>query len=321
MNDFDCLSNIISHGDIIIFAGAGISKKPPSSAPLWNDIRNEIVLCLRKRLDSFDLAWKTPILKHIEDALKDLATSNIAPEIVMEGVRKTLKDNLLKTILNLLVTGQPNIIHRLIAKLCKNGIVKHVITTNLDLYLEQALSECEQKFIVEFDLSNYSYQQGCASLTKLHGSADNFEKVTLTLKDAILGMAKSKRKSLVACLKDKNILFTGYSGRDIDIFPELIKIIENNSSNKYYVNCLHNDSSPINKLCLQYPDKVFPIYSDAEKVFLNIAKQSGIELYDEIHANQNNLSENIIYEATQNISPFDILYFFCEYFYSINRTR
>lgn len=377
MDYLDILDDLKHQQKLIIFAGAGISNKPPSYAPLWNELRNEIVIFLNQRLDLFDLSWKLPLVEQINKAIADLSHSNLAPEIIMEILRQTFKDNVIREIIQKLQLGRPNNIHRLIAELCRKGKITGIITTNIDTYIEEALASSGQTFnkilnisdsntmkenLLEFDARNYekffyaiksetafkdylnsllhdqredtfnsseqifkktsniSNSNNIASgvpLIKLHGTAENFETVILTLKSAALGMSPSLKGDLISLLKDKSVLFTGYSGRDIDIFPEIINIVGNCPKSRFFINLLSKNSlSPIKILCDIYPDRVFPIYMDAEDVFSFIADSPQLNvksLKEDIRNDQ-----KIFLNSKINMEPFEILYFFCEYFYAIN---
>jgi hypothetical protein len=116
----------------------------------------------------------------------------------------------------------PNPVHIAIARLVSRGIIRHVITTNYDLALEQAF--CLEglfvtRIVSETDASSWDVDE--PSLFKIHGSTDLPASLVFTLHHESL-MASWKRHLLREMIRDRDLLVSGYSGTDFEICPELV---------------------------------------------------------------------------------------------------
>src|SRR5271157_3042757 len=119
------LGELLPEG-FIIYAGAGISMSPPSCAPSWWQLTEEILQSFFDRVPS---DWGMPSDLIIKSEI-------FQPEVIFENFANIFDAHLYK-VFDALDVSQPNGTHRIIARLAKAGYLKACITTNFDIYLER----------------------------------------------------------------------------------------------------------------------------------------------------------------------------------------
>lgn len=226
----------INNGQAFFFAGSGISYMSfmPSAGK---------VLC--KTADSF-LPQEAEYKSAREMIILDENNYRIQPELLYETLLylfksidtlllwKSLSPDYLKTYGYPIV---PNINHLFIVDYSvKNNVP--IFTTNFDCLFEEAAKELGYDYEVVLPYTNnetesmQSFQSGHAKkgrayIFKLHGSISLNGKDAL---DALCTTMTSISKAnfpvidfLQTMCRNKHIIFVGYSGRDIDYFPEIKK--------------------------------------------------------------------------------------------------
>ena len=215
--------------NIFFFAGSGISYDSflPSA---YSILKATIETFLPNTLD----------LKTKEKLL------NIQPEVFYEVLLKISQNNLevldiwkvLYSQVN--TTSKPNLNHSFIVQysyLAKTPI----FTTNFDSMFEQMAKELDIPYHVYLpdDEPPQDYSKHLV-ICKLHGSIED-EKGNFTPHNIFTTMTTITKLNikwilfLTNLLREKNITFVGYSGRDIDIFPYIEKSVEKSKS-MYWIN-------------------------------------------------------------------------------------
>jgi hypothetical protein len=224
----------------ILFAGAGVSKD--AGVPTAWDVM----------LQTAGLLYAESVRNGERDPKIDLERWFIASQYgqmsyaeLMDQLYPNYPDqqSFLKQSLGTQPVGE---VHHLIAELARRGIIRAIITTNFDDYLEKALEEIKIKTQV---ISNDEDLKHCEPL--IHCKDFRVYKPHGTLgKGAIRNTPKDLEKlsplmeeELVRVLSEHGVIVIGYSGRDDGI----IKVF-NRRNHNYYPLFWVNPSQPIGKI-------------------------------------------------------------------------
>lgn len=153
----------------------------------------------------------------------------IKPEVAMHWFHRTFGDDLFDA-LGVLRQGAPNSNHVVLARLAKDGRISQLVTTNFDLYLEQALSQAKAAFKtftgLEFTPDSVPLREisngGTTSsfrLVKVHGTLAHPSSIQATLEQVGRPFPRPIQSSLANLLRDRHVVVVGYSGNDFDVFP------------------------------------------------------------------------------------------------------
>lgn len=210
----------------VFFAGAGISKDPPTCFPLATEFSKAIIT---------DISQGNPFLEDhailIQQGIND-NSSGCRFEVLLEIARQGIGDHVVR-ILGVLDKGIPNAYHYFLASALYKGHT--VVTTNFDILIEQAYRELHPSgppltIITTENGSKAAARRNIPKrlLFKIHGSLRDsagrlsYGSIQLTLASLANGLPFSKRKLLQALLDRFDFIFMGYSGRDdFDIRPFL----------------------------------------------------------------------------------------------------
>jgi len=78
----DVLASLCDRGDAVMFAGAGISKRQPARAPIWNEMQAGFTEALHARLVA--MQWPTDVLDDVEM----LTQHRFRPEVFWDVVQR-----------------------------------------------------------------------------------------------------------------------------------------------------------------------------------------------------------------------------------------
>jgi hypothetical protein len=132
------------------------------------------------------------------------------------------QEHLRKVLASLYSSDVPNPCHRTIAELVADRKVRHIITTNYDLCLDAALRTLDvQRVLTEPDKENIDLARPV--YFKIHGCASKPDSLMFSL-TAEHTMVRWKRDLLERLVGDAILITIGYSGRDFEICPELIRL-------------------------------------------------------------------------------------------------
>ncbi|MBN1215316.1 MAG: SIR2 family protein [Candidatus Lokiarchaeota archaeon] len=211
----DLLKEIINEG-FFAFCGAGISIPPPSCAPSWWSFTEELLMSFFGQVPN---DWGIP-----EDF--KLKASNRQPEEVFENFSSILESKFFN-VFEALNVASPNNIHLILAKLAKANILKACITTNFDVYLEQALKNegVEYDLLVENqefeDYLNNNIKIGELKQTKfvlckIHGTTERPNTIVAVASAYKMskGFSEPKANLFKNLLSKYPCLYLGYSGWD-----------------------------------------------------------------------------------------------------------
>ena len=208
----------------IVFAGAGISKDAgiPTS---WDLMVKTASILYSSETDKIDSTID------LEKWFIDSKYSKISYSKIMELIYPKTADqqSFLRQFLGRYQVGKS---HKGIAELVRRGIIRAIITTNFDNYIEKALEEIglETQVISTIeDLRNSEPLIHCKAIRiyKPHGTLDrgllkntpkDLEKLNAHMED-----------ELVKILSEHGVIILGYSGRD----PSIIEVIKKQECKHY----------------------------------------------------------------------------------------
>ena len=215
------LFNSLQYGQSIIFCGAGVSFN--SGIP----IVKPMLRLLLKQLG----AEKNDIDKYIKSPYPFEAT--------IENLKERLDDEDLIELLNFFGIQNPNDNHRYFAKLCSNGKLKTIVTTNFDENFELALGECGLKKNVDYFIcrskQDLQMHWGKICVLKLHGTISDISSIMTTIRQVSSKTNTESMKDILTFLFSQpdyeTIIYLGYSFSDhFDISPALHSIPQTTKS-------------------------------------------------------------------------------------------
>jgi hypothetical protein len=212
MDDFALLQ--LSRPAVLV-AGAGISVRPPAAAPLWTEIAADTIRLLLEVLQVGRDDW---------DLSKDYGAAAQAlsrhPELLFEQIRINVgTDQILARLVELLSRGKPNVCHLAIADLCRRGLIRGIVTTNFDNYLEMALEQLHVPYRTVVPPAMAVPPSPGLLIFKVHGDLRAPTSIVMTLNRSAQPLSRDAASLLRRMMSDSDLLITGYSGHDLDIFP------------------------------------------------------------------------------------------------------
>lgn len=219
---------------VLFLCGAGISYAPPASAPLWPSLRDGLLAAFLKRLAATGHLTGQEVTNTLA-SVAGLATNNklwIKPEVAMHWFHRTFRDELFGAF-SVLQQGTPNSNHQILAALAKGGFISSLLTTNFDLYLENALAAVRADFRVfagtavtgvTSPLSTLALAANRARvfrLVKVHGTLTRTETIQATLEQVGHQFPEAISTRLASLIRKHHVVVVGYSGNDYDVFPFL----------------------------------------------------------------------------------------------------
>jgi len=219
------IANIVKDGQTLFFVGSGISNDPPSRLPTGDELKTWLV-------EAFSQAEPQKVGVNLLEASRKLGL-----EEVCQIIYDRLGDELLEKMSTVLADDRvpANKIHRFLAKALERGNV--IATTNYDSLIEKACREKIERLYIEdaeFDSllkDSIGKQEFWFSgyIFKLHGSFRDVwspDRKTIgsvvTILSRVGKLHPAKKELLRLPFQEYNVVFLGYSAKDVDIYPELI---------------------------------------------------------------------------------------------------
>ena len=212
-----------SSGGFVVFVGAGISADAPSNCPTAFKLIEKIV-------ESAIQVY--PPLRKLSSFLANLKK----PEDFYQVLFSNLETHFF-ALLDILFLGHPNSNHEAIVRLCAESMIPVVITTNFDVFIEDAFEDfadknikikvhryCAPRRLSKNLQQNRTLRKSAIPLIKIHGSLDERASIIITLRQARLRLPSKITSFLNDIFTSFPVLFVGYSGNDDDIFPVLMDI-------------------------------------------------------------------------------------------------
>ena len=191
----------INEDNLVIFAGAGVSKGAPSNLPDFKGLAEEIgrqcgrVYCYKKD----DIDEIVEIDEFLGDLERDYNTD------VKRKVSEVLSNN-----------AKPNDFHKNILNLFQTPEAIRIVTTNQDELFEAAMKELGMNGVNIFSAPAIPYGDDFSGIVHLHGKVSDPDHIVIT--DSDFGKAYMLRgyasTFLVSLFQKYTVLFVGYSYND-----------------------------------------------------------------------------------------------------------
>jgi hypothetical protein len=213
------LRDVLGSEPWVMFAGAGISVDPPTSAPTFVQLRNASAAAITRLLVELDYLSPTDG-RTIERALHNLALRtdiSLEPAKVFNDLGRWLGQEVVRSlVVKSLSRGTPNANHQAAAELIRQGLTA-IITPNFDEYLESAIGadRIQLTSVITTAGSGFPIFKPHGSL----GSSDDLTIEALSMAASLKGLGRQIFHDLVA---HKPIVVVGYGGGDRDLLPLLI---------------------------------------------------------------------------------------------------
>lgn len=170
---------------------------------------------------------------------------------------------------------------KILAEIIEKNYVNTIFTSNYDLLLETELKDRLEIYKIVSD-EDYKSTKICGNKTiiKLHGCVTDIKSIAAAL-DEVYSLTKKQKKVMDFIFNGHIIIFVGYSCRDIDIFPELKKIIKENHTTCYFVDPASPNKN-IEELIKLFDGDIYSKYIQlTSDDFFEILKE-GIEIKKEV---------------------------------------
>ncbi|MFF5291199.1 SIR2 family protein [Paractinoplanes globisporus] len=206
------LAGKLRAGELAFFCGAGISMAPPSRLPSWRELAEGIATALS---DDDSAAH----LQHLLDA-------GLRPDVIMQILLEVLGEQALGG-LSVLDSKVPNTTHRMIARLARDGGLRHVLTTNFDCLIEIACEEIGvpvRVIVTHADFAAPAGPDDRLTLYKLHGTIERPDTLVADLTGIVRGLDVVKADRVGRLLATYHMLFLGYSGQDFAVNADYLML-------------------------------------------------------------------------------------------------
>ncbi|WP_372366711.1 tetratricopeptide repeat protein [Candidatus Uabimicrobium sp. HlEnr_7] len=212
----------IQNKKAVFFCGAGISLEPPAGLPNWKKLRDFTLESIAAKNELLSL-YLPPLLS--TPTIAEPGEKGITPEVVASEISANCKGYFES--FRALKDGKPNINHMYLAKMASEGLIRHIITTNFDTFIEEALSKENVPFYVcrtEEEFSLFDEKQEVIVL-KLHGCITLPETITSTVEQEAKGLSFIKSQAIRTLIGHYSFIFWGYSGADLKIDLDYLQLI------------------------------------------------------------------------------------------------
>jgi len=263
---------VIKRKGLVLFVGSALSRFSPSELPVGTHLRNATLSALAKR---------APRLSRYTEAIKN---QNPNPELVYQTIHDNVGDHFFGSH-EKLDTDKINENHLFLARVAKAGYIRVMLTTNFDHLIEDALRKeglVEGKdFFVYYNEEGFrryltQYPRGVIAIIKLHGTIQHKDSIIATLHQTGRGLTLNQAQILEGLLKDKHVLFVGYSGNDFDNYPKLLSMADT-AKGIYWDSRSKELPEYIQRLFHAYQDKAISIIMDLRDLFQQLAQRLDIK--------------------------------------------
>ena len=232
-------------GDLVIFAGAGVSMDPPAGLPDWHSLRDWTLEAVAGRSGFLE-----PLLPKLTDIemLSAPGKKGMTPELVA-SVISNISPGYFDS-LGILDDGTPNRNHKAIALLAKIGVVRHIVTTNFDVFIERALEEegvPYRAIRTDEEFANLPIGTDLVSMNlcvfKIHGCLSMPDTIIATVERQARGLSGSHLLALKWLQRFYQVLYWGYSGWDLKINLDYLGTVSVADTASGFIWSLHQDDS------------------------------------------------------------------------------
>ncbi len=237
----DELKNALMKGNVVVVAGAGISKDMPANLPSWWEY-NILLIEMIGKLGAEALNMKDNLLE------MDVVQKGVPVVSVSDFFVNRIAGRTYFPLLEMLDGAAPNVHHMMLAALARQGRISGIVTTNYDTLIEKAFQESSVPYDVYSDDESYQKQINSETfpIYKIHGSAENALHAIDTAQQKIQGLSNEKKHVLKNLFSENHLLFMGFSGEDFLFGTDYIPV-RANKGNDYGITWLAHPGSTFNK--------------------------------------------------------------------------
>ena len=207
------LERAVARSELLVLAGAGISRLGPSFLPDWfgfnRALLDEAKACALRGLPRLGADAVA--------ALNSLAMDQVAVEAFSDLLVRSFAAEGYFTVLDVLDAERSNANHEALATLARRGLLKTIVTTNFDTLIERAFRDAGVPLTVltAGDLATPADRAESTTLYKIHGSVSATDTLVDTVSQKLRGLAAPMRERLGELFRTHHVLVVGYSGADL----------------------------------------------------------------------------------------------------------
>ena len=205
-------------GRLMVFAGAGISKDPPSRLPDWFGFNRMILEGIQRAA--------LEVLPDCEEAIRKLDMGSFPVTVFSDIIVSTFAGESYFPVLKILDSDAPNCHHQALGQLAQRNRLAAIFTTNFDTLIEQAFdaSATPLRLFVGVDDFTSVYVAPPCALFKIHGSVKLTSTLVDTVSQKLRGLPPFVRHALANLDPDFPVLVIGFSGADLDFDADYIPL-------------------------------------------------------------------------------------------------
>ena len=262
----ETLLTALRDGELVVFAGAGVSMTAPAGLPDFRRLAGRIA--------------QGTTLSIGEEEPEDRFLSRLkatGPDINLRASQLLQEGN-----------PQPTMLHHNILRLYRDPNKVRIVTTNFDMLFEQAATDIYNPQPKSFQAPALPLGHRFRGIVHIHGAVDSPQEMILTSEDfgnAYLTEADGwARRFLVDLFSDAVTLFVGYSHNDM-IMTYLAQSLARHDTNRRYALIGGKIDSPSRWQNMGIQPIIFPQkhnndYSQLDKVIADLAKYVRRSLLD-----------------------------------------
>jgi len=215
LSDVPALAAAVVRGQLLVLAGAGVSRLGPSFLPDWYGFNRSLLeaakACALEGLAASDAKAKA--------GLKSLAIEEFPVQAFSDLVVRSFAAERYFTVLDVLDAQQSNANHEGLATLARRGMLRTIVTTNFDTLIERAFRDASLPLdvVTVANLGDAGFDDGSrrTCLYKVHGSVTAVDTLVDTVSQKLRGLPVPLRERLAQLYATHHVLVLGYSGADL----------------------------------------------------------------------------------------------------------
>lgn len=218
-------ADIWSERGLVVLCGAGVSIPPPSGVPSWWGF-NEAVLrgVKRKLLDGMNPP------ADVRAAIEGLDLAELGVTRFSQHVHDAFSGESWFALLRVLDGTDPNAVHRSLAALAADGILRMVVTTNFDTLLERAFRDAGVALEIAVgpdggQLLPFDPHDRTCRVVKVHGTVTTGATMVDLANQKARGLDPALRALLGQAFAAHAVLVLGFSGADLDLGADYLGLL------------------------------------------------------------------------------------------------
>ncbi|KAL3447811.1 hypothetical protein BJX65DRAFT_307863 [Aspergillus insuetus] len=203
--------------NLVIFVGPGISKSSPSNIPDWLQLNKFLLHALKT--SALEIQDLSPDVRGLINGLElEPSLAFAFSKLLVETVEGHVDPHLpAEGVLN---GTEVNSKHAALVSLARHGIVRDIVTTNLDTMIETAFHHADvplKTYTTKEDYQSVSSETGSAcSLYKLHGSGLCVSTLRDVVSQKMAELPLYVRARLGSLFQKHHVLVVGFSYQDLE---------------------------------------------------------------------------------------------------------